>query len=257
LRAGPCIYIPQEQGGPVIPPGTGCTHTHTHTHTHTPVTLLSSVLTVCLTTLLQWLSLTRSQLTACSRSLYNHFARTEQKTPFLTVTIVQTYLPIRCLETGCVTPLFIRLLYCNDCISYNTYSYILKAQFKEGSFADDTFSSVQSIHVSWTTAEYKEPECITKMQFFYDLTKQQRSTPTIRNYHRNQVQCSFFRRLISVRWFLNLIIAIANLILHTSCYSFSFCAHSVTPSSRNQTYRARSSTEIYLNAVLQPCWGKH
>jgi hypothetical protein len=28
LRAGPCIYIPQEQGGPVIPPGTGCTHTH-------------------------------------------------------------------------------------------------------------------------------------------------------------------------------------------------------------------------------------
>jgi hypothetical protein len=22
-RAGPCIYIPQEQGGPVIPPGTG------------------------------------------------------------------------------------------------------------------------------------------------------------------------------------------------------------------------------------------
>jgi hypothetical protein len=23
LRAGPCIYIPQEQGGPVIPPGTG------------------------------------------------------------------------------------------------------------------------------------------------------------------------------------------------------------------------------------------
>jgi hypothetical protein len=52
LRAGPCIYIPQEQGGPVIPPGTGCTYTHTHTHTHTPVTLLSSVLTVCLTTLL-------------------------------------------------------------------------------------------------------------------------------------------------------------------------------------------------------------
>jgi hypothetical protein len=23
LRPGPCIYIPQEQGGPVIPPGTG------------------------------------------------------------------------------------------------------------------------------------------------------------------------------------------------------------------------------------------
>jgi hypothetical protein len=23
LRQGPCIYIPQEQGGPVIPPGTG------------------------------------------------------------------------------------------------------------------------------------------------------------------------------------------------------------------------------------------
>jgi hypothetical protein len=32
LRACPCIYIPQEQGGPVILPGTGCTHTHTHTH---------------------------------------------------------------------------------------------------------------------------------------------------------------------------------------------------------------------------------
>jgi hypothetical protein len=38
LRAGPCIYIPQEQGGPVIPPGTGCTHTHTHTHTRSWLT---------------------------------------------------------------------------------------------------------------------------------------------------------------------------------------------------------------------------
>jgi hypothetical protein len=38
LRAGPCIYNPQEQGGPVIPPGTGCTHTHTHARTsHSPL----------------------------------------------------------------------------------------------------------------------------------------------------------------------------------------------------------------------------
>jgi hypothetical protein len=28
LRPGACIYIPQEQGGPVIPPGTGYPLTH-------------------------------------------------------------------------------------------------------------------------------------------------------------------------------------------------------------------------------------
>jgi hypothetical protein len=41
LRAGPCIYVPQEQGGPVITPGTGI---------------------------------------SCRTLLYKHFARTTQKT---------------------------------------------------------------------------------------------------------------------------------------------------------------------------------
>jgi hypothetical protein len=61
---------------------------------------------------------------------YNHFARTEQKTPFQIVTLVVcvfvavgTCLPIRCLETGYITPLFIRLLYSNGCKRYSTLKH--------------------------------------------------------------------------------------------------------------------------------------
>jgi hypothetical protein len=53
-------------------------------------------------------SLAELNWTGCPRSLlYNHFARTEQKTPFPKITIViEAYLPTRFSETGFITSLF-------------------------------------------------------------------------------------------------------------------------------------------------------
>jgi hypothetical protein len=45
---------------------------------------------------------------------YNYFTRTEWKIPF-----AGTCLPFCCLETACITPLFIRVLHNNGCTLYN------------------------------------------------------------------------------------------------------------------------------------------
>jgi hypothetical protein len=66
---GPCIYIPQEQGSPVILPGTGF-----------PFHRLLRLAEVFEPTSTR----TAAQLTHCSNSsAYNILARTAQKTPFL------------------------------------------------------------------------------------------------------------------------------------------------------------------------------
>jgi hypothetical protein len=59
---------------------------------------------------------------------YNHFASTEQKTPFPTVSLLFPRERVHrsvCLETGCIIPLFIRQLHSYGCTCYNIKMYFM------------------------------------------------------------------------------------------------------------------------------------
>jgi hypothetical protein len=115
---GSRVCIPQEQGGPVIPPGAGIPFRR-----------------------LLWLAELRwrysnppphvifltgsSQLSSLQPLCTDRVGYTVTNSNSI---VEESCLPIRCLETGCITPLFIRLLHSNGCTHYNTVTKLVSSK---------------------------------------------------------------------------------------------------------------------------------